>query len=168
MRKADEGNQVSEQDAAPDAIKAEAERLEWAVADIDTKEGAVAILAQALREAEQRGLNDGDTTAYDLGYQRGLTEGRKEMEHQRDAATDAAVSMEAKLFKARNEGREEGARAEREACAKLMAGPDGDGLDLFQAEQSAGRTFCRWVEHAQDQCDCAERAAAIRARSEEP
>ena len=29
------------------------------------------------------------------------------MERQRDAATDAVVSMEAKLFRARNEGREE-------------------------------------------------------------
>ena len=60
-------------------------------------------------------------------YQRGLAEGRKEMERQRDAATDAAVSMEAKLFRARNEGREEGARSEREACAKIAESVEGFG-----------------------------------------
>lgn len=55
---------------------------------------------------------------------------------------------------------QEAVEDEREECALLMEGGANKPGTFTQSE------FCRLVDHAQDICECSDRAAAIRARGD--
>jgi hypothetical protein len=83
-----------------------------------------------------------------------------------EAASEALIvalktvpGLEEAVAKAHAAGKAEGRREGIEEAAKLMAG-SGESFDSFLA---AEQRFCRLVDHAQGMCECAERAAAVRA-----
>jgi len=72
---------------------------------------------------------------------------------------DPCVALLVVLYEPLLAAIDEAVKAEREACASLMeGGPERLPGTFTQSD------LCRLVEHAQDMCECSERARAIRER----